>query len=196
MSHVSIRPHYVKEVGIDISDAEWPAIGLPDAIVADRGELMSNQVHSLIDSYNVRIENTPPYRGDAKGIVERTFNTIHAEFKPYTAGVVTGNRVKKHGEKDYRLEANLTIKELTYIILRSIILRNNFHVMKHYDRDIDIPTNVPSIPIELWKWGVENKSGALRAVDPQSLKVALMPREFCDSFNQRRFDVWSLLFLQ
>lgn len=166
-----------KEFEIDISEDDWPAIGLPDAILADRGELMSNQVTSLIESYNVRIENAPPRRGDAKGVVERSFQTIQAEFKPYAAGVVQGSRIKKHGEEDYRLKANLTIRELTKIILHSIIYRNKYHELKKYDRDVGLPTDIPSVPLELWRWGIQNRTGSLRAAEPDALKVALMPRE-------------------
>ncbi|MFX8677020.1 transposase, partial [Acinetobacter baumannii] len=78
-----------------------------DAILADRGEMMSHQVERLVHGYNVRIENAPAYRGDAKGIVERYFGTLQAEFKPYAPGVVKGNRIQKHGESDYRLDAVL-----------------------------------------------------------------------------------------
>lgn len=42
------------------------SLGLPDVILADRGEMMSHQVERLIQGYNVRIENAPAYRGDAK----------------------------------------------------------------------------------------------------------------------------------
>lgn len=83
-----------KMFGIDIQPEQWPTIGLPDAILADRGEMMSHQVERLIYGYNVRIENAPAYRGDAKGIVERYFGTLQAEFKPYAPGVVKGNRIK------------------------------------------------------------------------------------------------------
>ena len=58
------------ELGIEINFEEWPCVGLPDVILADRGEMMSHQVNALIAGFNVRIESAPPRRGDAKGIVE------------------------------------------------------------------------------------------------------------------------------
>ena len=81
-------------LGLNISVEDWPCIGLPDVVLADRGELMSNQLDSLISTFNVRIESAPPRRGDAKGIVERCFKTLQAEFKPYAPGVVVGNKIK------------------------------------------------------------------------------------------------------
>jgi hypothetical protein len=76
------KVEYCKKLGFDIEFEDWPVIGLPDAILADRGELLGHQIESLERSFSVRIENTPPYRGDAKGIVERSFKTHQAIFIP------------------------------------------------------------------------------------------------------------------
>nr|WP_237733572.1 transposase family protein [Vibrio fluvialis] len=86
-----------RQYGIEIESQDWPAIGFPDAILADRGELLGYQIESLEKSFSVRIENTPPFRGDAKGIVERNFKTLQADFTPFAPGVVTGTIVKKRG---------------------------------------------------------------------------------------------------
>ena len=150
-------------LGLNISVDDWPCIGLPDVVLADRGELMSNQLDSLISTFNVRIESAPPRRGDAKGIVERCFKTLQAEFKPYAPGVVVGNKIKKHGERDYRLDAAITISDFARIILRTILFRNNHHVLSKYDRDADLPIDMPSIPIHLWRWGLQNRTEIGRA---------------------------------
>ncbi|HCL38546.1 MAG TPA: transposase, partial [Marinobacter hydrocarbonoclasticus] len=82
---------------LEITQEQWPTVGIPDAILADRGELLGHQIESLEKAFGVRIEVTPPYRGDAKGIVERYFRTLQAEFKPFAPGVVTGTKVRKQG---------------------------------------------------------------------------------------------------
>ncbi|HGY4246763.1 TPA: transposase [Citrobacter freundii] len=161
---------------IEISSSDWPCIGLPDVLLADRGELMSHQVEALVSSFNVRVESAPPRRGDAKGIVESTFRTLQAEFKSFAPGIVEGSRIKSHGETDYRLEASLSVFEFTQIILRTILFRNNHLVMDKYDRDADFPTDLPSIPVQLWQWGMQHRTGSLRAVEQEQLRVALLPR--------------------
>ncbi|MGA3715999.1 transposase, partial [Escherichia coli] len=98
---------------IEISSSDWPCVGLPDVLLADRGELMSHQVEALVSSFNVRVESAPPRRGDAKGIVESTFRTLQAEFKSFAPGIVEGSRSKSHGETDYRLDASLSVFEFT-----------------------------------------------------------------------------------
>lgn len=165
-----------KEFGIEISEDDWPTVGLPSAILADRAEMLSEQAETLTNGYNVRLETAPPRRGDAKAVVESCFRTIQAEFKPYAPGIVQGQRIKKHGESDYRLEAALTLKEFTQIIIQAILFRNNHHVLEKYDRDEDLPEDIPSIPLHLWNWGIENRMGKLRTVDAEQFRISLLPR--------------------
>lgn len=167
---------YCKQYGIDIEDSDWPVNGLPDAILADRGELLGHQIESLERNFSVRIENTPPFRGDAKGIVERYFKTIQADFKPFAPGVVTGNTVKKRGGSDYRLDAALTVHEFREIILSSVLHHNRFHIMSKYDRCIDMPADIDMTPLSLWNWGVQHRTGRLRVASEDALRVSLYPR--------------------
>lgn len=164
------------QYGIEIEAQEWPAIGLPDAILADRGELLGSQIESLEKSFSVRVENTPPYRGDAKGIVERNFKTIQADFTPFAPGVVTGTTVKKRGGRDYRLDAKLSISDFKEIILSSILYHNQFAVLGKYDRSDDMPVDLPLVPIELWRWGIQHRTGRLRAAPERELRLSLLPR--------------------
>lgn len=163
--------------GYDIEPEDWPSIGLPDAILADRGELLGHQIEYLEQAFGVRIENTPPYRGDAKGIVERHFRTIQADFKPFAPGVVAGTTIKKRGGKDYRLDATLTLDEFTKIIIGSILHRNQSSVLVKYDRDPDMPDTLAPVPINIWQWGIQNRSGRLRNTSESALKLALLPRQ-------------------
>lgn len=167
-----------KKFGIDISSEDWPCIGLPESILADRGELLGSQIETLEKSFSVRIENTPAYRGDLKGIVERYFHTIQAKFKPHTTkmGLVQGIKEVRKGGHDYRIDATLTITDFTKIIINSIIIHNKSHLLASYDREADMPPDMPLIPIEIWNWGLQNRTGQLRAVDADSIHVALLPR--------------------
>lgn len=166
-----------REYGFEISADDWPSIGLPDAILADRGELLGHQVEYLEKAFGVRIENAPPFRGDAKGIVERNFRTLQADFKPFAPGVVTDNITKKRGGKDYRLDATLTLKDFTKIIIASILHRNLSSVLIKYDRDADMPSNMAPIPINIWRWGIQHKSGSLRNAPEKVLRLTLLPRQ-------------------
>lgn len=171
------KAHLCQSYGYDIEPEDWPSTGLPDAILADRGELLGHQIEYLEQAFGIRIENAPPYRGDAKGIVERHFRTIQADFKPFAPGVVTGSIVKKRGGKDYRLDATLTLEDFTKIILGSILHRNLRSVLVKYDRDPDMPSTLPTVPIQIWQWGIQHRSGRLRSTSEAALRIVLLPRQ-------------------
>lgn len=163
--------------GFEITSEQWPTVGIPDAILADRGELLGYQIESLEKAFGVRIEITPPYRGDAKGIVERYFRTLQAEFKPFAPGVVTGTKVRKQGGKDYRLDATLTLEDFTRIMLASILHRNQYAVLPKYDRDADMSNDMALTPLNIWNWGIQYRTGRLRNVSEDALRIALLPRQ-------------------
>lgn len=170
------KVEYCQQFGISIKSEDWPSIGLPDAILADRGELLGYQIEALEKTFAVRIENAPPYRGDAKGIVEQAFRTKQAFFKNEAKGVVKDTIIKKRGGKDYRIEANMDMHSFTKTILETVLWHNLSHVLKKYDRDQDFPNDLPSIPIHLWNWGIQNRTGKLRAASEKALRLALLPR--------------------
>lgn len=174
---VTDKVDYCKKYGIEIEDEDWPVKGLPDAILGDRGELLGFQIEALETNFSVRIENTPPYRGDAKGIVERRFGTLHAKFKPFAPGVVTETTIKKRGGKDYRLDAKLTINEFIEIILESVLYHNRYKTLKKYDRSIDMPTDLILTPLSIWNWGIQNRTGKLRAANIDAVNITLLPRK-------------------
>lgn len=182
------------QAGIDIDESEWPVCGLPDAILADRGELLGHQIEALTLGFGVRIENAPPRRGDAKGIVERAFRTVQDKFKPYLPGVVEGTRIKKHGESDYRTEAKMTVEEFTQIILKIVIHHNNYKQIPTYDPDEYMPPDIPRIPKHIWNWGIQNKTGMLRAADSEYLRIAMLPRKSA-TLSERGLKVWGVEYI-
>ncbi|SMF34597.1 Mu transposase C-terminal domain-containing protein [Desulfovibrio gilichinskyi] len=175
-SAMTDKVEWCKLYGLDITYDDWPIVGLPNAILADRGELLGHQIEALESSFGVRIENAPPYRGDAKGIVERSFRTIQSDFKPFAPGVVGKTLIKKRGGKDYRLEASLSVSEFKKIILNSVWYHNNFHVLEKYDRNIDMPVDLDMTPLSLWNWGIQHRTGRLRAASEDALRISLLPR--------------------
>ena len=166
---------FCREHGISIAEEDWACHHMPDAILGDRGEMESRMVETLIANLNVRIENAAPYRGDLKGIVERHFRTIHQKVKPFMPGYVIPNANKRLG-KDYRLDAKLDIYQFTEIIIHCVLHHNNGHYLESYDRDATLVSeDVPAIPVELWKWGIQNRSGKLNSFPEDIVKLNLMP---------------------
>ncbi len=167
-----------KEYDIEIVKEEWPVNNLPNSIIADRGELEGKGVENLIDNLGISVKNTPPFRADWKGIVERTFGLLNMHTKPFLPGKVDGD-MKVRGEKDYRLGAKLTLREFTKIVIKTILYHNNHHVLQNYNKDeFLISDDIKPIPLELWKWGIENYSGMLRTLPEEIVKLNLMPTDY------------------
>ncbi len=173
----SNKVQYCKEYGIEIEASDWPCCHLPEAILADRGEMESKQVDNLVNSLHVRIENTPPYRADWKGIVEQYFKTLDTKVKPLLPGHIDTD-FRERGEKDYRLDAKLDIYQFTQIIINCVLSHNKTHWLDNYVRDDDmIADGVKPIPVELWQWGILNRSGILRSFPEDIIKLNLMPSD-------------------
>lgn len=171
------KVEYCKQFGVEISSDDWPTCYLPNAIIGDRGEMVGKGVDNLINNFGVKIENTPPYRPDWKGIVEKHFHTLQAKFRPHTPGYVKPD-FQQRGARDYRLDATLNLDDFTKIMIEVVINHNNTTELEKYDADeFLVPTEVPQIPIELWNWGIVNRSGRLKSHDINDVRLSLLPRE-------------------
>ena len=168
---------FCAEYGIEITEEEWLAHHVPDAILGDRGELAGKKVETSISNLGIRIENAAPYRADWKGLVERHFRIIHDRVKPFLPGYVDVDFTQRGG-KDYRLDAQLDINQFTEIIIHLIRYHNNQHYLENYDREeMMITDDIDPIPRELWKWGIANRSGKLKTFNEDIVKLNLMPAD-------------------
>lgn len=172
---MSDKVSYCKKHGIDIKKEEWDVCCVPSRILADRGELLSHDIENSISNLGIIIQNTPPYRGDMKGIVEKSFERMHSYIKPFVDGVVENkfNKVER-GAEDYRLKANLTLEEITQIIIKCVLFHNNKHVLSNYESDgLTIENNIPKIPKKIWVYGIRQKKGLLRELQEEIIKINL-----------------------
>jgi len=169
---------YCRDLGIEIGEDEWDFCStLPEAIVADRGELEGYNVESLISAFGIKILNTASYRGDFKSVIERYFSTLAQHTKPFMPGAIK-SQYRERGEQDYRLSATLDLEQFTQIIIKCVLYHNNHHYLKNYVRSEDmIADGVEPIPRLIWEWGIVNRTGKLRTVDENLLKLNLLPND-------------------
>lgn len=168
---------YCKEYGINILQEDWPSHHVPIAILGDRGEMESYHADTLVNGLDVRIENTPSFRADWKGIIEKYFNLIDEKVKPLVPGHIDIS-FRERGGTDYRLDAKLDIYQFTQIIINCVLYHNNQHWMKKYSmNEMMIEEDVDPIPRVLWNWGISNRSGKLRAYPKDKVKMSLMPED-------------------
>ncbi|TPE54265.1 DDE-type integrase/transposase/recombinase [Maribrevibacterium harenarium] len=169
------KVEYCRKFGIEITESDWPSIGTPATITADRGELLGKHGDILVNRFGITLSNTRAYRGDDKGIVEKSFHMMHVDILPYVEGRVEPINGKKKAGKRTELSANLTLYDFTKMVIISEINRNTSSPLEGYDFESDMPTDLPAIPVRLWHWGVKNRTGVLREVDPKLTYVNMLP---------------------
>ncbi|MDF2606229.1 MAG: transposase [Bacillales bacterium] len=174
---VTDKQKFCAKYGIDIAKEDWPCEHLPNVLLADRGEFEGYNVDRLIEAFNMEVENAAPYRADWKGIVEKYFDLIHIRVKPFLPGYIAKD-FQQRGSRDYRLDAVLTLDEFSKIIIKQIIYHNTSHYLKDYVRENDmVSDNVEPVPLEIWNWGIQNRTGKLKYHSEETVKAHLLPRE-------------------
>jgi hypothetical protein len=170
------KTEYCKQYGITIEPEEWPSHYLPRALVADKGELMSVDLgRRIISSLRGKIENVAAGRGDLKAFVERRFGIVPAKFKQFVPGYVEPDS-KERGAPDHRLKARFTLPEFTKMVILAVLEHNSEPIT-----DVSVPTPMTTegktaAPIDLWDWGIVNRSGRLRTAHLDDVSLAVMPR--------------------
>ena len=167
---------FCKEYDIEIEEEDWPVRFLPEVLLADRGELEGSNIHNLINVFGIKVQNAPPFRPDWKPIIEQNFRVVNLRTKPLMPGVINSD-YRERGEKNYALDAKLDIYQFEKTIILAILHHNNHHFLENYNREeMMIEDDIePILPINLWNWGIANRSGKLRYVPEDIVKLNLMP---------------------
>lgn len=174
------KEEYCRQYGISLGKNEWNVACVPNRVFADRGELNNSKVENAIAHLGISIQNSPPYRADAKGIIEQAFEQLNLKIKPFADGIVRdGKTTIERGDEDYRLKANLTIDEFTQIVIKCILFHNNHHVLSQYVLDEMMHEDeVEKIPIKIWEHGFRNMKGRLRTLPESTIRMHLLPTDF------------------
>ncbi|MDD4591080.1 MAG: DDE-type integrase/transposase/recombinase [Parabacteroides sp.] len=197
-SMVADKVELCRKYNVNISHEDWPCLYVPKIIIADRGEMKGHGVDNLINNLHIEIENTSPYRGDLKGIVERYFRTVNERIRSTIPGAIMKD-FRKRGDPDYRLAAKLTLKEISEIVIRCVLLHNIQDIEKYPLSSAMIRDDVLPTPISLWNWGIANKKGSLRIIDQHRFRMNILPRGKASInrgaliFNKRRYGATKLL---
>ena len=169
----SNKVDYCAEYGIEITPKDWPCHHLPQRLLADRGEIVGEAPTGMIDNLDIQVENTPPYRGDLKGVVESRFAIFNGDpIADLPAAIDTKSWTR--GAPDPRLDAALDIREFTMMMIEAVIHHNNFSEKPHLLTKEMIADNVLPNPIHIWNWGLENASGSVEIFDIDAVRLHLL----------------------
>ena len=165
---------FCKLHGIDIKEEEWPCHHLCKDIVADRGELLTDNADVLSELFDVRRVILPGYRPDMKPLVERFFKRLNEKIRHKLPGAVLGP--KQRGERNPKLDARLDITQYSEMVIRTVLELNSEWMSGYKLEKAMIADDIKPIPLNLWKWGVKNRSGVLRQKTKAFVQANLLPR--------------------
>ncbi|HEX8239714.1 MAG TPA: Mu transposase C-terminal domain-containing protein [Allosphingosinicella sp.] len=169
------KVEFCRRFGVEIDPDEWPNADIGDRLLHDGGEVAGAVAEAFAHYLNVILETARPYRGDDKSVAESAFQVLPAKMEPYVPGWVHPD-FRQRGAEDYRLEAALTLEDITHICILGVLHRNNHVVLKGYDRDAGMPSQeVAPVASDLWRWGIANRSGRFRSFPPEFVRFRLMP---------------------
>lgn len=140
--------------GLEIAAEWWPTGYMPLHLMGDRGELASEQAEALAAGFRFDVENAAPYRGDAKGVGERSFPTMQKSFGPWFPGWVDPDL--ERGSDPPALWAALTLPQVTGIMCANSVAANHRVISGYEGAPEQIVEGVAYAPIALWKWGERN----------------------------------------
>ena len=157
------KVEYCARYGIEITQEQWPSVGMPTEIITDKGrEFFGARMGELCKRYGLEVLTLPPFRPDCKGSVEKSIDLLQQRYKPLLRGRgVIEDDAQERWATDYRTQAVLDLDDFTRIVIHSILYLNS-------GRLFDSKT-----PAERWL----ELSPRLMAVDPQELHIQTLPRD-------------------
>ncbi len=175
---VTPKDEFCRQIGLQhIEKEDWPSCEAPKRLLADRGELASVDLgKNIIEKLGIDIENTSPGRPDLKAVVERRFGSVPAKFKQFTPGYVEADSGER-GAPDYRLNATLNLAEFTQLVVLAVIEHNIEPIKGYIPPARMIVEGMEPTPVDLWNWGISNRSGALKRISVEETMLNVMPME-------------------
>lgn len=162
---------YAARFDVPLKKGEWPAEHVCWRLLADNGELAGFESDNIVQFELSDIANAPPYRGDLKGLVESSFRCANIGTIRWLRGHTRGPR--ERCAPDPRLQATLTIKEFTALLINWVVNWYNVRVIENYPyTELMVRKQVATVPITLWKWGCRN-IGRARCVPYDELRMRL-----------------------
>ncbi|MCV4289028.1 Mu transposase C-terminal domain-containing protein [Pseudomonas capsici] len=168
---------FCAQYGVEIAAQDWDCHHLPHQIYSDRGEMLSLASEGLARGLGIEMGTAPPYRPDWKPMVESRFGILNdlTGIRWLPGGVAA--REKERGERDYRLDATLNLKEFTQIVIECVLHYNRYHRQPDRLTQAMMNDGVEPTPMGIWNWVSENGVIQPNNRPDELIYLHLLPRE-------------------
>lgn len=177
VNSLSSKKDYCAMYGIEIEEAEWPCHHIPQRLLCDRGEFICNDAETLAVPLIGHLSIAPPYRADLKGIVEQRFNILNKQLVHELMGTTRGRQYIR-GDKDPRLDAALTLKEINKLLIDAVLDHNSaiFESLSG-QTTLLIESNLAPTPLNYWNIHMLKHKHALTKANEAEVHARLLPVE-------------------
>lgn len=144
---------FAARFGMEIKREDWPSEHLCWRLLADNGELAGFESDNLVRLEVCDLANTPPFRGDLKGLVESSFQCANMGTIRWLPGHTRGPR--ERCAPDQANQSMLTIFEFTRLLIDWVVNWYNPRTLSSYQyTELMVRKDPPpTVPIRLWEWG-------------------------------------------
>ncbi|WP_421910457.1 hypothetical protein [Marinobacter sp.] len=167
---------FAREVGLDITESDWPmSVSCLKAFV-DNAEMRSRRAEIVSDDWGTDVVFGRAYRGDDKGLVEKSFDHFNKKLLSDLPGFIKKDS-KTRGEKDPKLDAVLTLPELYRLLITYVIHHNNF--LECSSRLFNQQMTIDGIPFrrrDVWDWGVKNRPFSGKSLPEEQIYLKLLEK--------------------
>ncbi|MEK3997141.1 MULTISPECIES: Mu transposase C-terminal domain-containing protein [Psychrobacillus] len=168
------KVEYCKRFGIEITEEDWPCLHLPKFIVGDRGEHKSRNSNNLVD-INVRVGNTPSYRGDFKPYIEQQFRRYNARIRESIPVSAVRKEHRERGDKNPENYAVHTIEAFSKLTILFVLEFNKSALPDEYLMTREMfEEKVELTPLGIWNWGL--KKNLLHEMPRDLIRLKLLPK--------------------
>jgi len=165
---------YCRCYGIDITEKDWPCAHIPNRLIADNAEMLGLEAEASVVPM-VPLEWAPISRPDYKPFVEGSFHTLNKTALHRLQGATRDNgKIIKHAP-DPRTRAIHTIEELTTIVLRSVLDKNQtIQERLGSQSKLMVETDSRITPLSYWHTHVTHYLSALKKASAEEIEARLL----------------------
>jgi putative transposase len=166
---------FCRRFGIEIEEHVWPSHHLPRKVEGDNLEMKSKASDTLATSLGIKAQNAVVCRGDWKPNVEQQFNLINGHTVHFLPGALNP-RLDEVYRRNCRLDACLTLNDLTRILIRRLIQYNwSAYRANALPKEMLGENLTDATPVSVWNWGLEHLTGGAKSIAKQKIWTKLLP---------------------
>ncbi|MFC6306825.1 transposase [Paraburkholderia dipogonis] len=170
---VTPKHDFCARYGFHILSVEWPCDFLSASIVADRGsEFMAAEPWQRLARLGISISNCRPYTPTWRAAAERRWGSVPVIWQRQQVGVVERDWHEHGRPQRYPWDAIYTLSEFMTHVLRAVHVYHRTPLSGEFAHPELVFAREANTPLNRWRWGIENLSGALHEHSVRDIQLA------------------------